>query len=60
MSSTNHALNLRLLGHPFTGHPDLSEQERTDLFAAADELDRLNRVITALGGTLLDVIETLE
>lgn len=56
----NHALNLRLVGHSFTGHPDLTEQERTTLFAAADEIDRLNRIITALGTTLVETIAVLE
>jgi len=55
----NHALNLRLIGHQFTGNPDLTEQERTTLFAAADELDRLNRIIVALGVTLVETIEEL-
>lgn len=57
MSHANHALNLRLLGHPFTGNPNLSEQERTDLFAAADELDRLQKIIVVLGQALSDFPE---
>lgn len=54
--SPNHALNLRLLGHPFTGNSNLTEQERTDLFAAADEIDRLNSIVATLGQTLTDII----
>lgn len=57
MTTANHALNLRLLGHPFTGHPDLLEQERTQLFAAADEIDRLNKIVLVLGQALADFPE---
>lgn len=54
--TANHALNLRLLGHQFTGNPNLTEQERHELFMAADEIDRLNSIITTLGQTLTDII----
>lgn len=57
MSERSHALNLRLLGHPFTGNPNLTEQERTELFAAADELDRLHKIVVVLGSALADLPE---
>lgn len=53
--SENHVLNLRLLAHPFTGAAGLTDLERREIMAAADELDRLTRAVTLLG----DLAETL-
>lgn len=49
MSDTDHVLNLRLLAHPFTGHPGLTDAERETIIAAAAELERLAETVKVLG-----------